>query len=87
MKALVLYHPQSEFARGVEEYVHDFARSRGITIDLVSLETIEGSDMAKLYDIVRYPALLVIKDDGQLVKNWEGDTLPLMNEVAGYLAG
>lgn len=85
MKAVILYHPESEFARSAEEYAHDFTRSRGKTIELVSLETVEGSDMAKLYDIVRYPALLVVKDDGQLIKNWEGEALPLMDEVAGYL--
>lgn len=86
MKAVILYHPRSEFARGVEEYARDFGKSRGQPIELVSLETVEGSDMAKLYDIVRYPALLIIKDDGQLEKNWEGETLPLMDEVAGYIS-
>lgn len=85
MKIIALYHPQSEFARLVEEYAHDFFSSRGKAIDLVSLETREGAAMASLYDIVRYPAVLALKDDGQLLKNWEGEQLPLMNEVAAYL--
>jgi hypothetical protein len=85
MKVVVLYHPQSEFARLVEEYAHDFGRTRGKTIDLLSLETREGAAMASLYDIVRYPAVLALQDDGQLLKNWEGEQLPLMNEVAAYL--
>ena len=41
--------------------------------------------MAQLYDIVQYPALLVIDDKGGLAKYWQGDTLPLMDEVSGYL--
>jgi hypothetical protein len=85
MKIVVLYHPQSEFARSVEEYAHDFSRNRGKSIELLSLETQEGAAMATLYDIVRYPAVLALKDDGQLLKNWEGEQLPLMNEVAAYL--
>lgn len=85
MKALALYRPKSEFARMVEEYARDFERQRGQTIELVSLDTVEGADMARLYGIVQYPALLVIRDDGQLLKEWQGERLPLMDEVASYL--
>lgn len=84
MRLVMLYHPQSEFARIVEEYAHDFEKSRGHSLDLLSLETVEGAHIAKLYDIVSYPALLAVRDDGQLLKNWEGESLPLMDEVAAY---
>lgn len=87
MKAFILYRPQSEFARPVEEYIREFESRRGKSIELVSLDTMEGSDMARLYDIVQYPALLVIRDDGQILKAWQGTRLPLMDEVAGYLDG
>lgn len=87
MKALMLYRPNAEFARMVEEYVRDYARQRGGTIELVSLNTPAGADLARTYDIVRYPALLVTRDDGSLLKEWQGEHLPLMNEVAGYLNG
>lgn len=85
MKAVILYHPNSEFARPVEEYVRDFDRTRNKTIKLVSLETLEGAEQARLYDIVQYPALLVVRDDGRIMKAWQGTQLPLMDEVNGYL--
>lgn len=85
MKAFILYHPSSEHARTVEEYVRDFERQRHTEIKLESLDRPEGTDKARLYDIVQYPALLVVRDDGQLVKEWQGDQLPLMDEVAGNL--
>ena len=85
MKAVFLYHPDSEHARKVEEFAHNFAQVSTQTIELASLETKEGADMATMYDIVSYPALLVIEDDGHLHKVWQGESLPLMNEVAGYL--
>lgn len=85
MKASILYHPQSEFSRMVEEYSHDFEHFKGTPIELISLETKPGADLAALYGIVKYPALLVRRDNGDLIKHWEGDPLPLMNEVAGYL--
>lgn len=84
MKAIFLYQPNSEFSRSVEEYAHDFETQRGKTIELLSMDTREGADKAQVYDIMQYPALLVIRDDGQLSKLWQGD-LPLMDEVAGYL--
>lgn len=71
----------------VEDYARDFEHSRGRKVDLVSLETREGAATASLYDVVNYPALMVLGDDGQVQKLWEGDKLPLMDEVAGYLAG
>lgn len=87
MRVVALYRPQSEFARVVEEYARDFERQRGKVIELVSLDTVEGSDMARLYGINQYPALLAIRDDGQLLKDWQGERFPLMDEVAGYLNG
>ncbi len=79
-----MYHPNSEFARPVEQYVADFERSQGGTIELISLETREGAEMARLHDIVRYPAVLAIQQNGALASEWQGDKLPLMSEVASY---
>lgn len=85
MKASILYHPNAEFSRMVEQYVKDFARFHQQEIELVSLETREGADMARLYDIVRYPALLVVDGRNALARQWQGDKLPLMDEVVSYL--
>ena len=55
------------------------------TSSLLVLNTREGAATASLYDIAQNPGLLVLRDDGQLVAEWRGSNLPLMNEVAGYL--
>lgn len=85
MKASILYHPESEFSRIAEQYARDFEHQKGKTVELISLETPEGANLAELYGVVQYPALFVCRDSGELVKHWEGEPLPLMNEVAGYL--
>lgn len=86
MKAVILYHPQSAEARVIEDYVRDFAnRGNGKPIELLSLESRDGAATATLYDIVRYPTLMVIGGDGQLHKAWQGESLPLMDELAAYL--
>jgi hypothetical protein len=85
MKVLILYHPVSEHARLVEDYIRNFASLHPtIKMESLSLETREGSSMASAYDVVRYPALLVMRDDGTLQNFWQGDTFPLPDEVAGY---
>lgn len=84
MRAYILYHPRSDHSRTVEEYANDFERIKGKKIELLSLETREGADMAGLYGIVQYPAVIALRQDGQLLKNWEGLPLPLMNELAAY---
>lgn len=85
MKVIALYRPRSEHARPVEEYARDFERSRGKAIELMSLDTRDGAEKANLYGIMQYPALLAVRDDGQLLKEWQGERFPLMDEVAAYL--
>lgn len=84
MKVCIIYHPESEQARPVEEFVHDLDRQHGVKTELVSLETREGAAMASLYDIVNYPAIVAIRDNGEIAQTWSGDALPLMNEIVAY---
>jgi hypothetical protein len=85
MRAVILYHPASDHIGLVEEYSHDFIRFKGRALELISLETREGADMATLYDITRYPAVLVIGPDGVLAALWQNGLFPLMDELAAYL--
>jgi hypothetical protein len=85
MKVLVLYRPNSEHGRLVEEFIRDFQSThRDERLEILNIDTREGSAMASLYDVVQYPAILVVQSDGYLQRSWEGDNLPLMNEVASY---
>lgn len=81
----MLYRPNSEFARIVEQYVTDFKRFRGKDIELVDINTREGAATASLYEVMEHPSLMVLRDDGQVLQEWQGAQLPLMNEVSGYL--
>jgi len=84
MNVVVLYHPNSEHARAVLDFERDFDHQTGRKIELVSLETVEGSELAKLYDVTQYPAVVARDDSGKLLKLWQGGILPLINEVSYY---
>jgi len=87
MRTVILYHPEAEFAGLVQDFKREFEqRHQDRKVDLMSLDTTEGSEMAKLYDVVRYPAILVIASDGQLQKLWQDRPFPLMDQVAAYSA-
>jgi hypothetical protein len=85
MKVLVLYRPNSEHGRRTEEFIHDFQqRHANERLEILNIDSREGSAMASLYDVMQYPAVLVVQDDGFIQRSWEGDSLPLMDEVASY---
>lgn len=88
MKLLVLYRPNSEYARRVEEFVHDLQTRHGIDenhLEMLDVDSRDGTAIASLYDIVTQPSILVTNDDGSYIKHWEGANLPLQDEVAGYV--
>jgi len=88
MKVLVLYRPNSEFARGVENFVRDLQTQHNVDerhLEVLDYDTRDGSSTASLYDIMAQPAILVVNDDGSYVKQWTGSDLPLVEEVAGYV--
>jgi hypothetical protein len=86
MKLLILYHPHDELSSMVEKFAEECRRKTSKSVELVSTETLEGSNLASLYDLLEYPCVLIIReDDGQLVKHWQGDNLPLIDEVMGNI--
>ena len=86
MRIVILYRPESEHARQTEEYITDFNRFHPAeNLEAINVDSIEGSEKAKLYGAMEYPTLLALKDDGQMQQMWSGiDKLPLMNDLAYY---
>lgn len=87
MKVLVLYRPNSEFARRVEEFIHDLRERHNIDerqLEVLDYDSREGAATASLYDVMAQPCIVVVGDDGGYVKSWQGSDLPLLEEVAGY---
>jgi hypothetical protein len=86
MKVLVLYRPNSEHGRIIEDFIREFqSRVDSNKMEISNIDSRDGSSMASLYDIMSYPAILILQTDGSLAKCWQGNELPLIDEVAAYV--
>jgi hypothetical protein len=84
MKVVVLYRSKSEHGTPVEEYVREFKRRTSRELKMIDVDGKEGWNLAELYGVTQYPAILATTEDGKLQNMWQGEPLPLMNEVMGY---
>lgn len=84
MRTVVVYKEQSDHARAVETFLHDFERQTGTKIETINPETREGSSLCSVYDIVEYPSVITFDDSGKQQNMWRGLPLPTISEVSYY---
>jgi hypothetical protein len=84
MRAVVIYKEESDHAREVIDYLADFQRQTGRELETIDPETPDGADFCRTYDIVEYPTIAALSDDGILQTLWRGRPLPTISEVSYY---
>lgn len=85
MSARIFYKQNSEHARPVIEFLHDFEHQTGKKLETVDPDTREGAELCHLYDIVEYPTIIATGGDGQMKNQWRGLPLPTIDEVSYYV--
>lgn len=85
MKVVVVYKDESDHAREVYDYLRDFTRQTGHNLETINPDTRDGQEFCRVYDVVEYPTLLAISDDGKLQNMWRGTPLPTISEVSYYV--
>ena len=86
MRLVVVYRAASDHRMYVESYIRDFKFQTGGEIEIVSPETREGAAFCRTYDVVEYPTMLAITDDGVSVATWRG-MLPIISDASIYKGG
>lgn len=84
MKVVVVYKPDSEYARAVTDWLRDFERQTGKKLEEIDPDSRSGASLCRSYDVVEYPTLLALDDNGQLQNMWRGTMLPTISEVSYY---
>lgn len=84
MRAVIVYKEESDHAREVIDYLHDFERRTGKKLEEIDPEKRENIGFIEAYDVVEYPTILALADDGRVLNTWRGRPLPTINEVSYY---
>jgi hypothetical protein len=85
MRVVVLYKDATDYARQVTDYLRDFERQTGHKLESMDPESREGIDFCRAYDILEFPSILALSDDGRLQNIWKGLPLPTISEVSYYV--
>jgi hypothetical protein len=85
MKTIVVYKEETDYAREVIDYLRDFKRQTGHDLETMNPDTADGADFCRTYDIVEYPSIVALSDDGVLQNLWRGTPLPTISEVSYYV--
>ena len=72
-----------DYSRTVFDWIEDFRRRTGKTIEVIDPDRETG--FCESYDIVEYPTILALNDNGAVLASWRGQTMPLFDEVNYYL--
>ena len=84
MRIVVVTKDKTEYARSVETFLTDFYRQTGHELETLNPDTSEGTDFCRVYDIVEYPTIVAISNEGQVQNIWQGQQLPTISEVSYY---
>ena len=85
MKTVIVYKDESDHAREVLDYLRDFKRQTGHDLETIDPDSPDGIDFCRAYDIVEYPSVVAISDDGVMQNLWRGRPLPTISEVSYYV--
>lgn len=85
MRVVVIYKQGTDYTRQVDDYIFDFKRQTGHDLETLDPESHEGISLTGAYDILEFPSILAISDDGQVQSLWKGLPLPTLSEVSYYV--
>jgi len=85
MRVVVVYKQQTDTTRDVETFLRDFNHQTGHELESIDPESLPGIDFCRAYDIVEYPSIVAMTDEGQMQNLWRGVPLPTISEVSYYV--
>lgn len=83
MRVVCIYRENEDYSRSVDEWLESFYRQTGREIETMNPD--KNTSFCEAYDVVEYPTILALGNQGDVHASWRGKTLPLINEVLYYL--
>ena len=82
MRVVCVFRDNQDYSRSVTEWLENFRRQTGK--ELETLDPDENPSFCETYDIVEYPTIIALDNQGSVVALWRGRELPLINSVSYY---
>ena len=83
MRVVCIYRDNQDYSRSVNEWIENIRRQTGREIETMDPDT--TTSFCETYDIVAYPTILALGEQGEVRASWRGPNLPLINEVLYYM--
>ncbi|OYX40667.1 hypothetical protein B7Y94_06140 [Candidatus Saccharibacteria bacterium 32-49-12] len=84
MRAIVITKDETDYSRTVTEFLRDYEYRTGRQLEVMDPETPDGVSFCRTYDILEFPTIVALSDDGRMLNQWRGMPLPTINEVSYY---
>ncbi len=86
MRVVCVWRDNADYSRELSEWLEDFRRRTGKEIESLNPDEREGAGFTEIYDIVEYPTIVALADDGRVLETFRGLPLPRIDEVSYYAA-
>lgn len=81
MRVVCIWREGYDYSRTVEDWLVSFERFTGKQIESIDPGTKHGEEFCRAYDVVEYPTILALSDDGAVLESWQGTMMPTIDEV------
>lgn len=83
MRVICIYRDNEDYTRSVTEFIENVRRQTGHVIE--SMDPDKNTTFCRTYDIVEYPTIIALDNQGSVLNLWRGRNLPLIDEVLFYM--
>ena len=84
MKVVVVWRDNTDYARELTDWIRDFEHTTGKQVESLDPDTVDGEIFVRARDIMEYPAIVAVADDGRVLKKWSGKKLPQIDDVSYF---
>jgi len=85
MRVVVITKDKTDYTSTIDSFLRDFEHQTGHTLEVLDPDSVDGTQFCRTYDIVEYPTIIAISDDGIMQNSWSGLPVPTISELSYYI--
>ncbi len=85
MRVVVVFKEDRDYTRQVTDYLRDFKMQTGHDLETMDPDSSDGISFCRTYDLMEYPSMVAMSNDGVMQNIWSGLPLPTISEVSYYV--